>query len=47
VKRLTKVFEFNIDFLLDEGVRQVRPQTYEEAMYYLEGKRRVMRLLSE
>lgn len=37
VKKFTKVFEFNIDFLMDEGVRKVKPQTYEDAMFYLEG----------
>lgn len=46
-KKFTRVFELNINFLMNENVKKVIPQTYKDAMFYLEGKRRVDRLLAD
>lgn len=46
-KKFTRVFELNINFLMNQNVKKVVPQTYKDAMFYLEGKRRVDRLLTD
>ena len=42
-----KSFTLNINFLMNQNVKKVIPQTYRDAMFYLEGKRRVDRLLAD
>ena len=39
-----KAFEFNVSFFMDRDVPSVYPESYEEAMYYLEGRKRIKNL---
>lgn len=41
----TKVFEFNINFITKSSLPEVVPTSYQEAVYYLEGKRRTDQLV--